>query len=50
MQRLLDYQADQIELILLNHRVPGRVIEGTVTPRGFIIRFTGTTKSHEWLL
>lgn len=33
MQRLLDYQADQIELILLNHRVPGRVIEGTVTPR-----------------
>ncbi|MFN8457427.1 MAG: DNA translocase FtsK [Anaerolineae bacterium] len=33
MQRLLDYQADQIELVLLNHRVPGRVIEGTVTPR-----------------
>lgn len=33
MQHLLDHQADQIELILLNHRVPGRVIEGTVTPR-----------------
>ncbi len=33
MQRLLDYQADQLELILLNHRVPGRVIGGVVTPR-----------------
>jgi S-DNA-T family DNA segregation ATPase FtsK/SpoIIIE len=33
MQHLLEYQADQIELVLLSHRVPGRVIGGTVTPR-----------------
>jgi len=32
-ERMLEYQADQIELILASHRVPGRVTGGTVTPR-----------------
>lgn len=29
----LEYQADQIEMVLNSHRVPGRVLGGTVTPR-----------------
>ncbi len=33
MQRILEYQADQIEVVLASHRVYGRVIGGTVTPR-----------------
>lgn len=33
MRQILEYQADQIELILTSHRVPGRVIGGMVTPR-----------------
>jgi S-DNA-T family DNA segregation ATPase FtsK/SpoIIIE len=33
IERILEYQADQIELILASHRVPGRVMGGTVTPR-----------------
>ena len=33
IQQILEYQADQIELILASHRVPGRVAGGTVTPR-----------------
>ncbi len=33
VQQILEYQADQIELILASHRVPGQVIGGTVTPR-----------------
>ncbi len=32
-EHTLEYQADQIELVLTSHRVPGRVIGGTVTPR-----------------
>lgn len=32
-ERILEYQADQIELILASHRVPGRITGGTVTPR-----------------
>ncbi|GIK42999.1 MAG: hypothetical protein BroJett011_68320 [Chloroflexota bacterium] len=32
-ERILEYQADQIELILASHRVPGRIMGGTVTPR-----------------
>jgi S-DNA-T family DNA segregation ATPase FtsK/SpoIIIE len=33
VERILEYQADQIELILAGHRVPGRITGGTVTPR-----------------
>lgn len=33
MRRVLEYQADQIEMVLTSHRVPGRVTGGTVTPR-----------------
>lgn len=33
MRRVLDYQADQIEMVLTSHRVPGRVTGGVVTPR-----------------
>lgn len=33
MQRNLEYQADQIEVVLASHRVYGRVIGGIVTPR-----------------
>ncbi len=33
MRRVLEYQADQIEMLLTSHRVPGRVMGGTVTPR-----------------
>jgi S-DNA-T family DNA segregation ATPase FtsK/SpoIIIE len=33
MRRALEYQADQIEMVLVSHRVPGRVTGGTVTPR-----------------
>lgn len=33
MRRLLEYQADQIEMVLTSHRVPGRVTGGIVTPR-----------------
>ena len=33
MEQMLEYQADQIELVLASHRVPGRVMGGTVTPR-----------------
>jgi S-DNA-T family DNA segregation ATPase FtsK/SpoIIIE len=33
MRRVLEYQADQIEMVLHSHRVPGRVTGGIVTPR-----------------
>jgi len=33
MRRVLEYQADQIEMVLTSHRVPGRVMGGVVTPR-----------------
>jgi S-DNA-T family DNA segregation ATPase FtsK/SpoIIIE len=33
MRQLLDYQADQIELVLRTHRVAGQVVGGIVTPR-----------------
>jgi S-DNA-T family DNA segregation ATPase FtsK/SpoIIIE len=33
IEQVLDYQADQIELVLANHRVSVRVMGGTVTPR-----------------
>jgi S-DNA-T family DNA segregation ATPase FtsK/SpoIIIE len=33
MRRVLEYQADQIEMVLVSHRVPGRVTGGIVTPR-----------------
>jgi S-DNA-T family DNA segregation ATPase FtsK/SpoIIIE len=33
MRRVLDYQADQIEMVLYSHKVPGRVLGGVVTPR-----------------
>ena len=33
MRQVLEYQADQIELVLSSHRTPGRVTGGVVTPR-----------------
>jgi S-DNA-T family DNA segregation ATPase FtsK/SpoIIIE len=33
MRRYLEYQADQIEMVLASHRVPARVTGGLVTPR-----------------
>ncbi len=33
IEQLLDYQADQIEMVLTSHRVPIRVTGGMVTPR-----------------
>ncbi len=33
MNQILNFQADQIEMVLHTHRVPGRVTGGTVTPR-----------------
>ena len=33
MRRLLEYQADQIEMVLYSHKVPARVLGGVVTPR-----------------
>ena len=32
-QQALEYQADQIEMVLASHRVPVRVMGGMVTPR-----------------
>jgi|YNPNPStandDraft_1061719.scaffolds.fasta_scaffold33957_2 S-DNA-T family DNA segregation ATPase FtsK/SpoIIIE len=37
MRKMLEYQADRIEAVLQQHRVPGRVTGGVVTPR--FIRF-----------
>ncbi|MFQ5613823.1 MAG: DNA translocase FtsK [Anaerolineae bacterium] len=33
MRQVLEYQADQIEMVLQTHRAPGRVTGGMVTPR-----------------
>ncbi|MCS7283321.1 MAG: DNA translocase FtsK [Anaerolineae bacterium] len=33
MKKLLEYQADRIEAVLAQHRIPARVTGGTVTPR-----------------
>ena len=33
VEQLLDYQADQIEVVLNSHRVPARITGGMVTPR-----------------
>ncbi len=33
MRQVLEYQADQIEMVLTSHRVPGQVTGGVVTPR-----------------
>jgi S-DNA-T family DNA segregation ATPase FtsK/SpoIIIE len=33
MRKMLEYQADRIEAVLAQHRVPGRVTGGVVTPR-----------------
>lgn len=41
MSRLLDFQADRIELVLASHKVPARVIGGAVTPR--LVRFQLST-------
>ena len=42
MRHLLDSQANQIEVVLANHRVSSRVVGGTVTPR--TVRFQLTTR------
>nr|MBC7245049.1 DNA translocase FtsK [Chloroflexota bacterium]MBC7245771.1 DNA translocase FtsK [Chloroflexota bacterium] len=36
-RKLLEFQANQIELVLASHRIPSRVVGGTVTPH--TIRF-----------
>ncbi len=33
MRRMLEYQADRIEAVLAQHKIPARVTGGTVTPR-----------------
>ncbi len=33
MRSVLEYQADQIEMVLYSHKVPGHVLGGVVTPR-----------------
>ncbi len=33
VEQLLEYQADQIEMVLTSHRVPVRIMGGMVTPR-----------------
>jgi S-DNA-T family DNA segregation ATPase FtsK/SpoIIIE len=33
VERFLEYQADQIELVLASHRAPAKVVGGMVTPR-----------------
>lgn len=33
IEHILEYQANQIEMVLANHRAPCRVVGGTVTPR-----------------
>jgi len=37
MRRVLQFQADRIEMVLASHKVPARVSGGTVTPR--LVRF-----------
>jgi len=37
MRRLLEYQAERIEMVLASHKVPSHVYRGTVTPR--FVRF-----------
>lgn len=49
MRRLLDFQANQIEMVLSSHKIPSRVLGGTVTPH--TVRFQlatrlGTRISH----
>lgn len=41
MQRVLHYQADRIEMVLASHKVPSRVLGGTVTPR--LVRYQVST-------
>jgi len=41
VRRVLHFQADRIEQVLASHRVPSRVIGGTVTPR--LVRFRLST-------
>jgi DNA segregation ATPase FtsK/SpoIIIE, S-DNA-T family len=41
MKRALNFQADRIELVLASHKVPARVMGGTVTPR--FVRFQVVT-------
>jgi S-DNA-T family DNA segregation ATPase FtsK/SpoIIIE len=42
VQRLLDFQASQIEMVLSSHRIQSRVLGGTVTPR--TVRFQLATR------
>jgi len=37
MRRLLEYQAERIEMVLASHEAPSHVYRGTVTPR--FVRF-----------
>lgn len=42
MRQTLDYQADQIEIVLQNHRASGQVVGGVVTPRWIRYRIVPT--------
>jgi S-DNA-T family DNA segregation ATPase FtsK/SpoIIIE len=42
VQRLLEFQSNQIELLLASHKIPSRVLGGTVTPH--TVRFQLTTR------
>jgi hypothetical protein len=46
MRRILEYQADQIEMVLYSHKVPGRVLGGVVTPRW--VRFEVVPARAAW--
>jgi S-DNA-T family DNA segregation ATPase FtsK/SpoIIIE len=41
MNRVLNYEADRIEMVLSSHKIPSRVTGGTVTPR--LVRYQITT-------
>jgi S-DNA-T family DNA segregation ATPase FtsK/SpoIIIE len=41
MRRVLHFQAERIEMVLASHKVPARVMGGTVTPR--LVRFRVST-------
>lgn len=42
LRKLLDFQANQIELVLASHKIPSRVVGGTVTPH--TVRFQLVTR------
>lgn len=47
MRRKLDYQADRLEVVLSAHRVAGRILDGTVTPRLMRFHLLPTVVHHQ---